>query len=70
MIRNIIFLVLIGTVIIFVIQNIQVVEVKFLLWQVSMSRALMLFATFGMGLVGGWLLTLPKARKQKLKKKS
>jgi len=70
MIRNIIFLVLIGIVIIFVMQNIQVVEVKFLLWQVSMSRSLMLFATFAIGLVGGWLLTLPKARKQKLKKKN
>ena len=66
MVRNIIFLVLIGIVIIFVIQNIQVVEVKFLFWEVSMSRALVLFATFGIGLVGGWLLTLPKARKQKL----
>ena len=70
MIRNIIFLVLIGIVIIFVIQNVQVVEVKFLFWEVSMSRALVLIATFGIGLLGGWLLTLPKVRKQKLQKKS
>jgi uncharacterized integral membrane protein len=69
MIRNIIFLVLIGIVILFVIQNIQVVEFKFLFWEVSMSRALVLFATFGIGLVGGWLLTLPKVRKQNLQKK-
>lgn len=63
MIRNIIFICLIGLVIIFVLQNIQVVEVRFLFWTLSMSRALMLFGTLVIGLIGGWLLTLPKRGK-------
>ena len=71
MIRNIVFVSLIGLVFIFVLQNTQVVEVRFLFWTISMSRALILFATLAIGLVGGWLLTFPKRRKalpQKQKK--
>ena len=63
MIRNIIFICLIGLVVIFVLQNIQVVEVRFLFWTISMSRALMLFGTLAIGLVGGWLITLPRRGK-------
>ena len=73
MIRNIIFIGLIAIVLIFVLQNTQVVEFKFLMWTVSMSRALMLFGTLAIGLIAGWLLTLPggKAKQhanRKLKK--
>ena len=63
MIRNIVFICLIGLVIIFVLQNTQVVEVRFLFWTISMSRALILFGTLAIGLIGGWLLSLPKRRK-------
>jgi putative membrane protein len=63
MVRNIIFICLIGLVIIFVLQNTQVVEVRFLLWTTSMSRALMLLGTLAVGLIGGWLLTMPKRSK-------
>ena len=63
MVRNIIFVCLIGLVVIFVLQNTQVVEVRFLFWAVSMSRALILIGTLAIGLIGGWLLTLPKRRK-------
>ena len=63
MIRNIIFICLIGLVAIFVLQNTQVVEVRFLFWTISMSRALMLLGTLAIGLVGGWLLTFPKRSK-------
>jgi uncharacterized integral membrane protein len=69
MIRNIVFICLIGLVVIFVLQNTQVVEVRFLLWTISMSRALILFATLAIGLIGGWLLTLPKRRKALLEKR-
>jgi uncharacterized integral membrane protein len=50
---------------IFVLQNTQVVEVKFIAWTVSMSRALLLLGTLVVGLVLGWLfkaLTSRKAR--------
>jgi putative membrane protein len=63
MVRNIIFTGLIGLILIFVLQNTQVVEVRFLFWTVSMSRALILIGTLAIGLIGGWLLTLPKRRK-------
>jgi uncharacterized integral membrane protein len=66
MFRNVIFICLIGLVIIFVLQNTQVVEVRFLFWTLSMSRALILIATLAIGLIGGWLLTLPRRRKARL----
>ena len=66
MIRNIVFICLIGLVIIFVLQNTQVVEVRFLFWTISMSRALILFSTLAIGLIAGWLLALPKRRKAHL----
>ena len=55
MTKNIVFLILVALVLIFVIQNTQVVEFHFLAWKVSMSRALLLLGTFVMGIVVGWL---------------
>ena len=43
---------------IFILQNVKVVEVRFMLWQVEMSRALLLLAVFGLGVGAGWLLAL------------
>jgi uncharacterized integral membrane protein len=53
--KTIIFFILIALVIVFVIQNTQVVEFRFLAWKVSMSRALMFLGTFLMGIAVGWL---------------
>ena len=64
MIRNIIFVCLIGIVLIFVVQNIEVVEFRFLAWTISMSRALALFGILAIGFVAGCLLTLPRGRKE------
>ena len=64
MIRNIIFICLIALVLIFVIQNTQVVEFRFLVWTISMSRALMLFGTLAIGFIAGWLLTSSKSKKK------
>ena len=63
MIRNIIFVLLIAIVLIFVVQNTQVVEFRFLVWKMSLSRDLMLFGTLAIGFVAGWLLKMPKGRK-------
>lgn len=65
MIRNVIFICLIAFVLIFVVQNTQVVEFRFLAWTITMSRALMLFGTLAIGFLAGWLLTLPKRQKEK-----
>ena len=55
-VKNILLLVITTLVIILVLQNTQVVEVQFFFWKMSMSRALMLFGTFLIGLIAGWLL--------------
>ena len=49
-------IVLAGMALLFIIQNVTVVELKFLFWTLSMSRALMLFLVLSIGIVLGWLL--------------
>ena len=69
MIRNILFIILIGAVLIFVFQNMATIEVKFLVWTLTVSRALILLVTLAIGMIGGSLLTYPKRRqKARLKK--
>jgi len=65
MTKTIVFLILVALVIIFVIQNTQVVEFQFLAWKVSMSRALLFLGSFCIGVIVGWLSRRlrPKARK-------
>lgn len=55
MAKRIVFLILVALVLIFVIQNTQVVEFQFLAWKISMSRALLLLVTFVIGIIVGWL---------------
>ena len=55
MTKTIIFFILVALVIVFVIQNTQVVEFQVLAWKVSMSRALMFLGTFVIGVIVGWL---------------
>jgi uncharacterized integral membrane protein len=64
MVRNIVFVILVALVLVFVIQNMKVVEVNFLAWTVSMPRALMIFGTLVIGIVGGWLVRSPSGRKE------
>ena len=64
MIRNVIFICLIAAVLIFVFQNMQTVEVKFLLWAITISRALILLITLAIGLIGGFLLAYPSRRQK------
>ena len=61
-------LVLVALAAIFVLQNANVVELHFLLWQISMSRALMYAVLVLIGIAIGWLLrghVLQKARRKK-----
>lgn len=41
---------------VFSVQNASVVEVKFLVWNFSLSLALLLFGTLFLGLIGGWAI--------------
>jgi uncharacterized integral membrane protein len=65
MTRKIIFGILVALILIFVMQNTQAVEVKFLTWTVTMSRALMLLATFLIGVVSAVVLKIPISKKKK-----
>ncbi|MBT8349852.1 MAG: LapA family protein [Deltaproteobacteria bacterium] len=60
--RNIIFILII-MVLIFVVQNTQIVEVEFLFWKISIPRALILFSTLAIGFICGWML--PRRRDKK-----
>jgi len=42
--------------VIFTLQNIAVVEVSFLFWSISMSRALLIFFLLIIGFIVGWFL--------------
>jgi uncharacterized integral membrane protein len=49
-------LVLIGLIVIFVVQNTTVVDIRFLFWGFSLSRALMVLIVMLIGIATGWLL--------------
>ena len=42
--------------VIFITQNVAVVEVSFLFWSISMSRAMLIFFLLVMGFILGWFL--------------
>ena len=53
---SILLFVLLALVIVFALQNTQVVDVQFFFWTLSMSRALVLLGTLVIGLFAGWLI--------------
>jgi uncharacterized integral membrane protein len=42
-------------VVIFIVQNAEVVDIRFLAWKLSMSRALIVFFVLAIGIVIGWI---------------
>jgi uncharacterized integral membrane protein len=49
-------LALAGFAVIFIVQNVAAVDVNFLLWTLSLSRALLIFLTMSIGFLLGWFL--------------
>ena len=49
-------LILAGFAILFIVQNVVVVEFRFLFWTLSMSRSLLMFFLLAIGFIIGWLL--------------
>lgn len=49
-------LILVGLVVLFIIQNVVVVEIRFLFWSVQMSRSLLIFFLLAIGALLGWFL--------------
>ena len=66
--RLILTIIFIGLVVIFVVQNVAIVEIKFLLWSIEMSRALLYFIIFILGLLSGWFLTAHHVKVKQRKK--
>jgi uncharacterized integral membrane protein len=58
-------LILVGISVIFVIQNVAVVEITFLLWSFAMSRSLLFFILLSTGLISGWFLNSYHRRRKK-----
>jgi uncharacterized integral membrane protein len=55
-IKLIFVLVFAGLAVLFIVQNVTVVEVKFLFWSVEVSRSLLMFLLLAVGIVIGWFL--------------
>ena len=55
--------------VVFVLQNAQVVEVRFFFWTAQASRALVLIGTFILGLFAGWLSSLLRRRERESEEK-
>jgi uncharacterized integral membrane protein len=49
-------LVFAGIVVIFVAQNVAVVEIRFLFWTFVLSRVLLIFCVLAIGIIIGWML--------------
>jgi uncharacterized integral membrane protein len=54
--KLILLIILVSLAVIFLTQNVAAVEVTFLLWSISMSRALLIFFTLVIGFALGWFL--------------
>jgi len=55
-IRIILTFLLIALSLIFVLQNTQVVGIRFLFWTLTMSRVLLILLVLGIGVLVGWLV--------------
>ncbi|MDT8375350.1 MAG: LapA family protein [Mariprofundaceae bacterium] len=49
-------LILTGLAVLFIIQNVAVVEIRFLFWSMQISRSLLVFLLLAVGIIIGWFL--------------
>ena len=54
--KLILVLILAGFAVLFIVQNVVVVEIRFLFWTLSMSRSLLTFFLLIVGFIIGWLV--------------
>ena len=57
-VKQIIFYSILTVIALFILQNTQIVEVKLLFWKVSAVRAVILAATFLLGMIAGYMLKM------------
>ena len=56
-------LTLVGLVVIFVVQNIEILTVQFLLWSFEIRRSFLIFIVLGIGIMVGWAVRKRPKRK-------
>lgn len=61
-------LILVGLVVLFIVQNVAVVEIRFLFWSIQMPRSLMIFLVLGTGMIIGWFLSSFLGKRAAVKK--
>lgn len=49
-------LILAGLAVLFIIQNVAIVEIQFLFWAIQMPRSLLIFLLLAIGVIIGWFL--------------
>ena len=54
--KLIVSLILAGLTVLFIVQNVAVVEIQFLFWKMAMSRSLFMFVILAVGILVGWSL--------------
>ncbi len=57
-------LLLAAIIVFFTLQNVEIVELRLLLWKLSMPRALMIFSVLVVGIVLGWILSELKRQRR------
>jgi uncharacterized integral membrane protein len=68
-VKTIVFIVLAVLIVIFTIQNTQVIDIQFLTWKTSISKALVLLSTLFVGIILGWLITWAGYSRRRRKEK-
>lgn len=54
--KLVVILVLAGLTVLFIIQNVAVVEIQFLFWSIQISRSILIFFLLANGVIIGWFL--------------
>ena len=54
--KIVLILILVFLAVLFIIQNVAVVEIQFLFWSIQMSRSLLMFLLVAIGIIIGWFL--------------
>ena len=54
--KRIVLFIIAAPVLLFIVQNIQVAEVRFLIWHIAMPQALLILLIFVSGFLIGWIL--------------
>lgn len=62
--KMILILILSGLTLLFVIQNVAIVEIQFLFWATQMPRSLLIFLLLVVGFIAGWFVHSYASRRE------